>query len=82
MTLNLSVKTSRNAGRLDALASYMATIASGHLLVFLHAAFSHEAVAFPAVDLSRGCRGSPHMSPASHCKSSMVWEAQIFCDSN
>jgi len=76
------VKTFRNTGRLDALASYVATIASGHMLAFLHAAFSHEAVAFHAVDLSRGCRGSPHMSPASHCKSSVVWEAQIFCDIN
>ena len=33
----------RNAGRLDALASYVATIAGGHTLAILHAAFSREA---------------------------------------
>jgi len=44
----------RNAGRLDALASYVATIASGHMLAFLHAAFSHEAEVESYLDTTEG----------------------------
>jgi hypothetical protein len=32
----------REAARLDPLKSYVATIASAHMLAWLHAAFSHE----------------------------------------
>jgi hypothetical protein len=44
----------RNAGRLDALAFYVATIASGHMLAFLHAAFSHEAEVESYLDTTEG----------------------------
>jgi organic hydroperoxide reductase OsmC/OhrA len=44
----------RNAERLDALASYVATIASGHMLAFLHAAFSHEAEVESYLDTTEG----------------------------
>src|SRR3569833_3114535 len=44
----------RNAGRLDALAAYVATIASGRMLAFLHAAFSHEAEVESYLDTTEG----------------------------
>lgn len=44
----------RNPERLDALASYVATIASGHMLAFLHAAFSHEADVESYLDTTEG----------------------------
>ena len=44
----------RNAGRLDALACYVATIASGRMLALLHAAFSHEAEVESYLDATEG----------------------------
>jgi organic hydroperoxide reductase OsmC/OhrA len=58
----LSVKVSdalapagyRDAARLDPLKSYVATIASAHMLAWLHAAFSHEVEVESYLDKSEG----------------------------
>lgn len=44
----------RDAARLDPLKSYVATIASGHMLAWLHAAFSHEAEVESYLDMTEG----------------------------
>ncbi len=58
----LSVKVSdalapagyRDAARLDPLKSYVATIASAHMLAWLHAAFSHEVEVESYLDKTEG----------------------------
>jgi organic hydroperoxide reductase OsmC/OhrA len=58
----LSVKVSdalapvayRDTARLDPLKSYVATIASAHMLAWLHAAFSHEAEVESYLDTAEG----------------------------
>lgn len=44
----------RDAGRLDPLKSYVATISSAHMLAWLHAAFSHEVEVESYLDRAEG----------------------------
>ena len=44
----------RDAARMDALKSYVATISSAHMLAWLHAAFSHEVEVESYLDVAEG----------------------------
>ena len=44
----------RDAARMDALKSYVATISSAHMLAWLHAAFSHEVEVESYLDMAEG----------------------------
>ena len=70
----------REAARLDPLKSYVATIASAHMLAWLHAAFSHEVEVEKYLDTAEGVVSG---LPEGRCwVSEVILQPRITCNSH